>query len=155
MMLSKSSEYALRALIYLTRKQGDWPIPGRDIAREAGIPEKYLSKILGDLARAGVLEANRGKSGGFRLARAAEAIRLQDVLSPFERFDRRRCPFGNEECSDEEPCLAHDAWKRVIETFQKFLQTTSVADVSIKSRHKKKRKPRMKSCVPLTVLKRE
>ncbi len=150
-MLSKSSEYALRALIYLTRQEGDWPIPGRDIARQAGVPENYLAKILGDLVRAGVLEASRGKSGGFRLARAARDIRLHEVLLPFERFDRRRCPFGNVQCDDEEPCLAHGAWKHVLETFQQFLQTTSIADVSIKSPHKKKRKPRVRSCVPLTV----
>ena len=153
-MLSRTSEYALSALILLTQREKDWPIPGRDIAHETGVPQKYLSKILGDLVRVGVLEANRGKSGGFRLARSARKIRLHEALLPFERFEERRCPFGNKECSNDEPCLAHNEWKHVIETFQRFLQSTSVADVAIKEGDKKARKPRRQSCVPLSVSKR-
>ena len=130
-MLSLTSEYALRAMVYLAQHEDDAPIPGNRIAKDAGIPAKYLSKVLGDLARAGVLEGMRGKNGGFRLVRPASKVVLLEVLAPFERFDRRRCPFGNKECGDENPCVAHDQWKRVIETYQRFLAKTSVRDVAL------------------------
>ncbi len=139
-MLSLTSQYALRAMIYLTQHEEDWPIPGRRIAAEAGIPAKYLSKILGDLVRSGVLDSSPGKSGGFRLRRAAKQTTLHEVLRPFEQFARGRCPFGNQECSDEKPCIAHDRWKKVIEAQAKFLADTSVLDVAVPSATKRRRR---------------
>lgn len=131
-MLSRTSEYALQAMIYLAQHAEEWPIAGRQIAKMAGIPPKYLSKILGDLVRAGVLDASRGVGGGFRMTRPPEAISLYEVLAPFEPFHMRRCPFGNKECGDEDPCLAHHRWKVVVETQQAFLRNTSVSDVAFR-----------------------
>ncbi|MCH7526142.1 MAG: Rrf2 family transcriptional regulator [Planctomycetes bacterium] len=130
-MLSLTSQYALRAIIYLTRHADDWPIPGRQVARDTQIPAKYLSKILGDLVRSGVLESSPGKSGGFRLRRSPKATYLQEVLEPFEQLDQRRCPFGNQECTDSNPCRAHSRWKRVVEAEQRFFKRTSVYDVAV------------------------
>jgi len=59
-MLSLTSEYALRALIYLTQHESDWPIPGHRIAEQTKIPSKYLSKILCDLVRINVLKIFAG-----------------------------------------------------------------------------------------------
>ena len=129
-MLSKTSEYALRAMIYLAQHEGDWPIPGRQIAAQARIPTRYLQKILGDLARANVLDASPGKTGGYRLRLSANKTSLFDVLSPFERFDDSRCPFGNEVCNDGNPCHAHSRWKVVVETQQRFLKDMTVVDIS-------------------------
>jgi len=131
-MLSRTSEYALRALIHLAQHEEDCPISGAHIAGETGIPPKYLSKILGDLVRAGVLDSSPGKTGGFRLRRSAKKVSLLDVLTPFEQFERRRCPFGNAECSDLNPCNAHEQWKKVIETEQRFLMKTTVHDIALR-----------------------
>ncbi len=131
-MLTLTSEYALRALIYLAQHADSWPIPGRRIAEHADIPPKYLSKILGDLVRFGVLESSPGKTGGFRLRNSAKETKLYEVLSPFEQFDRRRCPFGNNECSDDNPCLAHSKWKQVVELEQRFLRETTIHEVAIR-----------------------
>lgn len=133
-MLSRTSQYALRALIYLTQHEDAWPISGTHIAEEIGVPAKYLSKVLGDLVRCGVLEASPGRTGGFRLSRAPERTFLIDVLTPFEHFDRRECPFGNHICSDERPCAAHDNWKKVVTAQQSFLRDTSVRDIAFDAR---------------------
>ncbi len=148
-MLSLTSEYALRAMTYLAKHQPDWPIPGKQIAEEADIPPKYLSKVLGDLVRAGLLEATRGKSGGFRMARPARKISLLEVLVPFERVERRLCPFGNDRCGDEDPCVAQEKWKQVLEAYQNFLERTSIHDVSVKKRRdQSKTGKRMRPCTP-------
>ncbi len=148
-MLSLTSEYALRAMTYLAKHQPDWPIPGKQIAEEADIPPKYLSKVLGDLVRAGLLEATRGKSGGFRMARPAREISLLEVLSPFERVERRLCPFGNDRCKDEDPCVAQEKWKQVSDAYRKFLERTSIHDVSVKKRRDpSKTSKRMRPCTP-------
>ncbi len=130
-MLSRTSEYALRAMIHLAQHVDEWPIATQWIAEGAGVPAKYLAKIMGDLVRAGVLESTRGLGGGFRMARSPKEVSLLDVLTPFELFQPRRCPFGNKECGDDNPCLAHDRWKKVIETEQDFFRTTSVDDVAV------------------------
>ena len=72
-MLSLTNEYALRSAVYLAQHEAAQPIPGHRIAEALGIPSKYLSVILRDLVRVGVLQASPGKSGGFRLARAFHA----------------------------------------------------------------------------------
>lgn len=129
-MLTRTSEYALRAMIHLAHREVDWPIPGREIAKATSIPPKYLSKILGDLVRVGVLESSPGKNGGFRMTRPPGSTPLLQVLTPFEQFSNRRCPFGNQNCSDADPCNAHDQWKKVIESQQQFLRKTSVEAIA-------------------------
>ena len=128
--MTKSSEYALRALIYLVQHKDQWPIPGREIAKGVGIPAKYLQKILGDLTRTGVLESSPGRTGGFRLRRPGNRIPLLDILTPFERFQPRRCPFGNAVCSERNPCRAHSEWKKVVEAEQRFLSEMTIDDVA-------------------------
>ncbi len=133
-MLSRTSEYALRAMIFLAQHEEEAPVPRDWIAQHVGVPSKYLAKILGDLVRAGILTSSRGKGGGFRMARSARKISLADVLTPFDAPPsvQRRCPFGNAVCGDDDPCLGHDGWKRVKQTYESFLKRTSVYDVAIK-----------------------
>lgn len=140
-MLSLTSEYVLQAMIYLAGHVDEWPIPGREIARETGIPPKYLSNILGDLVRIGILDASPGKSGGFRMVRPPESVYLYEVLQPFEPVltSRRPCPFGNEECSDDDPCIGHDRWKPVREAFTQFVQETSIHDVAVKQSRRRRK----------------
>lgn len=135
-MISRTSEYALQAMIHLARHVDEWPIAGRKIAEEMGIPRNYLAAILRDLVRVQVLESSPGKSGGFRLARSAKDIRLYEVFAPFEPIlaNRRPCPFGQEACNDDDPCAGHFEWKHVREAYGRFLQKNSIYDVAFKHR---------------------
>ena len=134
-MLSATSEYALQAMVSLARHAGGSATPSRRIARETRIPQKYLSKILADLVRAGLLEGSRGRGGGFRMVRPAHQIRLAEVVAPFEPISSRaRCPLGHMACTDLDPCGAHDRWKLVGEAYDRFLQETSVHDVVTRER---------------------
>lgn len=132
-MLTLTSEYALRAMIYLTQHHDrgeDRPVFGKKIARRIDVPAKYLSAILGDLVRAGLLSSTRGKNGGFHLSIPAKNVTLFSVLAPFERVGPTRCPFGNTVCSDSDPCVAHTGWKKVLEARLNFLSETTVAQVA-------------------------
>lgn len=140
-MLSVTGEYALRSMVYLARNVDSWPIPGPRIAEAAGVPRKYLSAILADLVRAGLLEGTRGKSGGFQMTRPAQTVSLSQVVAPFEpvQANRQSCPFGNRICCDKEPCSAHDRWKEVNSAFTRFLEETTLQDAAAKATngHKK------------------
>jgi len=130
-MLSLTGEYALRAMIYLARHAYDWPIPGHRIAEQAGIPPRYLSKVLGDLVRSGVLSSSPGKSGGFRLRRSPRKMTLFEVLAPFEQLDRRRCPFGETGVRSAGVVAACQQWQSLMEAEARFLKETTVFDVAL------------------------
>lgn len=133
-MLSQTAEYALRAVVYLAEQADPGLIPVGEIAVALDVPANYLSKILHQLARAGVVESTRGPHGGFRLARPAELIGLADVIEPFDSLEhRRRCLLGRPECSDRNPCGAHERWKHVKNQTTDFFRDTSVADVLARS----------------------
>ncbi len=139
-MLSLTAQYALRAMVYLTAHAEDWPIPGRRVAEGAGIPRKYLSTILCRLVRGGFLASSPGIGGGYRMVRSPKDVRLIEVVAPFEPIlgNQRRCPVGKEECSNDDPCAGHDRWQRVIATYSQFLQETSVFEVSVKRRKRRR-----------------
>lgn len=129
-LMTRTGEYALRAMIFIAQSGESNAIPGRAIAKETGIPLKYLQKILGDLTRCGMLTSAPGKTGGFQLCRPARRITLRDVLAPFERLQTSQCPFANTVCSDSTPCRAHSEWKKVVETERRFFKRTTIADVA-------------------------
>jgi Rrf2 family iron-sulfur cluster assembly transcriptional regulator len=131
-MLSQTAEYALRAALYLAADASGDPVRVADMARALGIPQNYLSKILYQLAREGVLASVRGKHGGFRLAVAPEHLALLRIVAPFDRLDdRRRCLLGRPQCSDRTACAVHTRWKDVAERLVTFFRETTVADLQL------------------------
>ncbi len=130
-MLSQTAEYALRATIYLAANARDHLVPVGEIAEALDVPANYLSKILHQLARAGIFASVRGPHGGFRLAIPAEQLPIGRVISLFDDVvtDRRRCFLGRPECSDTNPCGAHHRWKSIAVDVQTFFRETTVDDV--------------------------
>ena len=100
------------------------------MASATGIPANYLSKILHQLGRSGVVVSERGRAGGFRLADPPSAVVLASVVAPFEpQVQRTRCLLGLPQCSDSNPCGAHERWKAIKEATLEFLNGTTLADV--------------------------
>ena len=131
-----TSEYALRALIHVAHNSHKGPVLAREIADDTGIPGNYLSKILRELVRAGILDSTRGIGGGFRLLRPTSELRLADILGPFENsLQKDRCPFGNKECSDDHPCPAHDHWRPLREAYIHFMDRTTLEQVAVREAH--------------------
>jgi Rrf2 family protein len=83
-MLSKKTQYGLKALGYLASRYGQGPILISEIAKKKKIPIKFLESILLQLKNKGVLDSKKGKGGGYFLANApkktslAVAIRIVD-----------------------------------------------------------------------------
>jgi Rrf2 family protein len=129
-MLSQTAEYALRAVAHLAEQEADTLTPVGDIAAALDVPANYLSKILHQLARAGLVESTRGPRGGFRLGSTPDTITLADVVGAFDSLkDQRRCLLGRPRCSDANPCGAHERWKAVKEPMTSFFEQTTIADV--------------------------
>lgn len=132
MLVSKTSRYALQAATHLAECwMDDEAARAGEIAVQTGIPKNYLSKILHQLARQGVCVSERGRNGGFRLARDPAKITLAAVVETVEPgLSEQHCILGRPRCSDRNPCLAHTSWKSLSEDLRRFLNETSLADLA-------------------------
>ena len=84
-MLTQRSRYALRAMLFLAEMPPAGPPTSMTrIAAEANVPRKFLELILADLKGAQLLDSQRGKMGGYRLARPAHLISLGDIIRTIE-----------------------------------------------------------------------
>ena len=79
-MLNMKSRYAIRALQHLAKSHGSGPIQIDEIAQKQRIPRKFLTVILSELARNGMVESKRGRDGGYWLARDPSAITYSEVI---------------------------------------------------------------------------
>jgi Rrf2 family transcriptional regulator, nitric oxide-sensitive transcriptional repressor len=101
MELSRFTDYSLRMLIYAGMRDGE-TVTVPEVAAVYGISENHLVKIAHRLGKLGFLETKRGRSGGFRLGRPPEEIKLGDVVRATESLalveclseDGGRCPIA-------------------------------------------------------------
>jgi len=93
-MLSKTAEYALRAIACLGSQPGVASSADR-LAEQTKVPRRYLNRVLQDLAADGLVTSRPGPGGGYVLTRDADKVTLLDVVNsvaPIERI--RECPLG-------------------------------------------------------------
>jgi Rrf2 family transcriptional regulator, iron-sulfur cluster assembly transcription factor len=128
-MFSQASEYALRAMAELARKPaGEWVLTSQ-LASNLELPAHYLAKVLQTLARRGLLDSQRGRQGGFRLAHSPESITAYDVVHALDDVRMfETCIMGESSCSDETACPLHSLWKGIRNSFLEVLQTTTMRD---------------------------
>jgi Rrf2 family protein len=136
-MLSKKTQYAFKALMYLAQNTDKGPVLIAEIAKKKKIPLKFLENILLELRKAGVLESKKGKGGGYYFAvppaqvPVAKVIRLLDgpiALLPCVSLNfYERC----KNC-DEKSCGLHDMMINVRDATLKVLEKRTLADMAKK-----------------------
>jgi Rrf2 family protein len=130
-MISRSSEYALRTLTFLAQQQEQCFHLARDMAEVLGIPAPFLGKVLQPLVTCGILCSQRGRSGGFKLARPAQDITLREVVETQESLSVvQRCILGDAACSDERPCPFHEYWRSTADGLVDLLARTTLRDLA-------------------------
>lgn len=110
MMFSKTTEYALRGLIYLAAQTPGEPVLSRDVAKYLGTPNQCVAKIFRILAKRGLLESVKGRGGGFMLIPGAEKFNILDVVEAVEGHSSPHCILGLKVCADETACPVHCQW---------------------------------------------
>ena len=133
-MLSQKSKYALRALVVLARKPSGEMVVVGEIAEQQNVPHKFLELILLELRKHGILFSQRGRNGGYTLARPIEAITFGEVirimdgpLAPLPCASvagYRRCV----DCQDERTCEIRRVMCSVRNAVTEILDNTSLAD---------------------------
>ena len=121
MILSRSSEYAIRAFLYLAKQEPGRLVMARQIADDAGLPGHFLAKLLQQLARKGLVRSNKGPSGGFTLASDPREINILSIVEAVEGVDGPAEPMAR---------MGHDGWGMLHSRIVDYLEQTSLADIS-------------------------
>lgn len=128
MELSSKSEYALLALIELSRHYANKePLQIRQIAAQQNIPDRYLEQLLATLRRAGLVRSQRGAKGGYLLANPPWQITLYDVVSCIEGFDQgkeRPVKLNTPEC-----LIVTETWQAVRQAAEDVLRQRTLQDL--------------------------
>jgi Rrf2 family protein len=125
-VLSATTNYAIRALAYIASLDGDHNADSFEISEAVDVPRNFLLKILNRLRGAGILKALRGIGGGFWFARPPKTVTLYDIVEIFEDMEMLAgCVMGVPHCSASDPCPIHEEWVEVHQRFVGFLKNTT------------------------------
>ena len=129
-MFSTKGIYALRAMADLATHDG-WVSLG-DVSKRQGISRKYLEQVISLMHKAGFVESQRGKGGGYRLTREPEKFTLGEILraaegnlAPVACLDCRRGVL----CDRMESCTTVGVWRDLGRVTSGFLDSRSLADI--------------------------
>ena len=104
-LLTKESDYAIRALLLLARRQ-DQTLSSKSIADAEKIPLQFLRRILQTLKKAGILSAKEGMNGGVSLARQPCSISLGMIITLFQgNIQFTECLFRKKLCHNRANCV--------------------------------------------------
>lgn len=144
MLLSKSCEYGLRAMLYLgtleheDASEGDasGTAPTREyvsiqtVSDDLEIGFSFLTKVFQQLNDAGLLTSKRGPGGGVALTREPDAIGLYEIVVAIDGDDLfKECVLGLQGCGEAEPCPLHEHWTEERDRMKTTFQQTTLSEV--------------------------
>ena len=105
MQITRQADYAIRAVMYLSRLGANQRAATSQVAKEQSIPPSFLAKIISQLSIAGLLHTSRGARGGVMLAKPAQDISLLDVVEAIDGpISLNECSSPDGNCSFGEDC---------------------------------------------------
>ncbi|MFQ5601079.1 MAG: RrF2 family transcriptional regulator [Candidatus Krumholzibacteriia bacterium] len=130
MIVSRSADYALRAMVYLAQLETPRFVPANEIANEMHTPPFLLSRILQHLVKGGLLVSMKGHHGGFRLRKNADTITALEIINlidgPFVVFD---CS-GHTECGLSDDCTLLHVFSEAEKLLGRVFKAVSLTDLA-------------------------
>jgi Rrf2 family protein len=130
--ITAKADYAVRAAAELAAVAGgERPLKGETIARNQGIPQKFLENILSDMRQAGLVKSQRGVDGGYRLAKAPSEVTVADVIRAVEgplASVRGEAPEDVEYGGAATPL--QDVWIAVRASLRNVVEQVTLADIA-------------------------
>jgi len=127
--VTRLTDYATVVLSVLASRAGE-VVSAAELAELAGLEPPTVSKLLKSLAQAELVEGFRGVHGGYRLARAAQAISLFEVIEAMEGpVAMTECSLGHHHCGISRHCGARANWRRINEVIGDALRAVNLADM--------------------------
>jgi Rrf2 family transcriptional regulator, iron-sulfur cluster assembly transcription factor len=135
-MLSNTSKYALRGLIYLSKySKDDNRIGIKKISEDLKISSPFLGKILQNLVKQKLLVSTKGPNGGFGLGKKTEDISLWDIVTMVDGEEFfTNCLIGLRPCATHDPtkplCPVHIQYDELRKLTTEFFKQTSLKMIS-------------------------
>jgi len=129
------TQYGIRALVHLARMDGassstSISEASAEIAKSEGIPSKYLEGILVQLKTAGLVLSERGKNGGYRLAKPASEMRMLEIVEALEgEVKPVGCLDDALSCAQGDCCLPRIFWVGLKDAIDGYLGSRTLRDV--------------------------
>ncbi len=134
MQISKAGDYALRAVIYLSRQPFARVCTISEIAHAQQVPQSFLAKLMPMLIRGRVVFSIQGPKGDYRLARPPGEITFLDVILAVEGpIYLMACQEGEGCCDFEDFCTMNEVFAQAQKTLVDYFRNTTFADLSVKA----------------------
>jgi Rrf2 family iron-sulfur cluster assembly transcriptional regulator len=128
--LTRRGDYAVRAMLALASEPSDGWLSVPTVSSAMSIPERFLPRVMADLVKAGLVVGRRGRTGGYRLARAASTISLLDIIGAAEPdHDDPTCILRGGPCGLDGRCAVHDAFSGARNAMLHELRGTALSEV--------------------------
>lgn len=128
MQITRQADYALRAMLFLSRLDPTKRAATNQIAESQKIPPSFLAKIISQLSIAGLIHTSRGARGGVSLSRPAGEISVLEVVEAIDGpIALNECTLDKEACVFGEKCPIHDVWCESQSELVSRLRTTTFA----------------------------
>jgi Rrf2 family protein len=133
-MLSKSCEYALKSLLYITKiSENEERVGAKEISANVGIPYHFAGKILQILSKAEIISSQKGPNGGFFMTKENLQHSLADVIRAVDGNGLfTNCILGLKACSEKRPCPLHFEFKEIKTKLSKGLENTKLDEFQAK-----------------------
>lgn len=127
-MLGKTTEYAIRALVYIYIQNMEGERPGfKEIAKKIDSPEQFTGKVLQNLTRANIVSSMKGRGGGFFFNEPTHPVTLFKVIEAIEGKEYfLKCGFGLKRCDTNNPCPLHADYAPVRDSFFKMVNEKTI-----------------------------
>lgn len=131
MQLSNSSQYAIRILAYMADQKDSGLVNATELAETLSIPYKFLTKIMTELVKAGLVVSIRGREGGYKFKKKTSEIMVSDILDIFnDSVKDEQCVLGIGFCNGMCKCALHDQWMEPKHLLQKMFRESSLEDIA-------------------------
>ena len=131
-MFSKTCEYGIRAVIYISAKgsqENKIGIP--TIGKNIEAPVQFTAKILQTLVHNDIVSSQKGVNGGFYLNKQQKQKQLIEVVRAIDGDKLfSGCGLGLKSCSEDEPCPLHDKFKAIRSSLKKMMEQTTIDEMS-------------------------
>ena len=136
MEIKRRTDYAIRMLLTMAKRDNREPLSISQVSRSDQVPYQFARSIQHDLAQAGILTTTRGAHGGSRLAKPADQVSLFDIVRAMQGpLVFSPCEVDPTWCERFEYCSVHDVWKGLDESIRTQLEAVTL-DELVKSQAK-------------------
>lgn len=137
MILSRKSDYGLRAALELARLYGSGLLPARRIAEQHRLPTAFVKKLMQALCRARLVRATVGQQGGYALARPPKQISIRELLEALEgNLAPVSCLIPDADCKITIGCHTRCVWSHLDRKIREALESVSLQDALTLARKK-------------------